>query len=192
MSDIELVDVFSSTIIISYFFNILSKKSGIPSVLMLIALGIVINVSLWVFGESISPPDSLLGALGTVGLILIVLEAALDLKLLKEKVGVIVQSLIVGCLGLGITSYLSALRLGVFLDMDFLSALLVTIPLSILSSAIILPSLSSLSKERKEFMVYESVFSDIIGIVAFYAVLESSTFSSTVKGLSLIILLSPN
>ena len=172
MSDIALVAVFSSTIIISYFFNILSKKSGIPSVLMLIALGIVINVSLWVFGESISPPDSLLGALGTVGLILIVLEAALDLKLLKEKVGVIVQSLIVGCLGLGITSYLSALMLGVFLDMDFLSALLVTIPLSILSSAIILPSIDSLDEKRREFMIYESTFSDIVGIVGFYSVMS--------------------
>jgi len=48
---------------------------------------------------------------------------------------------------------------------------LYTIPLSILSSAIILPSLDLLSDSRKEFMVYESTFSDIVGIVGFYAVL---------------------
>ena len=35
--------IFSSIVIISYFFNSYSKKSGIPAVLMLIGLGIIIN-----------------------------------------------------------------------------------------------------------------------------------------------------
>ena len=52
----------------------------------------------------------------------------------------------------------------------FKEALLFTIPLSILSSAIILPSIGSLDQEKKEFMVYESTFSDIFGIISFYAV----------------------
>ena len=39
----DLLVILSSTIIISYFFDILSKKSGGPSVLMLIGLGILIT-----------------------------------------------------------------------------------------------------------------------------------------------------
>ena len=171
----DLLVILSSTIIVSYFFDILSKKSGIPSVLMLIGLGILINTCFWVFDSKIILPSSLLPTLGTFGLILIVLEAALDLKLLKEKVSVIIKSFVVSVLGFGLTAYISAFMLHSFLELSFLECLLVTIPLSILSSAIILPSIESLNEERKEFMVYESTFSDIIGIVAFYAVLSMSS-----------------
>ena len=78
-----LVIIFSSTIIVSYFFDILGKKSGIPSVLMLIFLGILINFGLFVLG--VSKPNLLpvLSVLGVVGLVLILLEAALDLKIVR-------------------------------------------------------------------------------------------------------------
>ena len=45
------------------------------------------------------------------------------------------------------------------------------IPLSIMSSAIIIPSVGGLSPASREFMVYESTFSDIFGIMAFYLLL---------------------
>ena len=54
-------------------------------------------------------------------------------------------------------------------NLDFETSLLFTIPLSVLSSAIIIPSLEGLSEYKKEFMIYESTFSDILGIVAFLA-----------------------
>ena len=87
----HLIIIFSITIIISYFFNLYAKKSGIPAVLLLIGLGIVINYALRISG--FSKPDLLpiLSVLGVVGLILIVLEAALDLELVKEKVGLILS-----------------------------------------------------------------------------------------------------
>tara|TARA_B100001094_G_scaffold79630_1_gene75899 strand:+ start:1134 stop:2405 length:1272 start_codon:yes stop_codon:yes gene_type:complete len=161
--------VFSSIVIISYFFNSYSKKSGIPAVLMLIGLGIIINIIVGGWDEKF---NSLLKLLGTVGLILIVLEAALDLKLLKEKIGVIIKSLLVSVVGLGGTAYISALFLSfVVSDFSLTQAFLLTIPLSILSSAIILPSISSLKEHKREFMIYESTFSDIVGIISFYGVL---------------------
>ena len=183
--------IFSSIIIVSYFFDVFSKKSGIPSVLLLITLGILINVVLFFTGDKTSNIDAFLMPLGMVGLFLIVLEASLDLKLEKKKFWIILKSFLVSALGLGATSYISAKAFSFILsDLTFENALLYTIPLSILSSAIILPSLGSLSEERKEFMVYESVFSDIIGIIAFYAILGSSSFSGVVLDLSLIIILS--
>ena len=138
---------------------------------MLIGLGISINYALRFSG--IDKPDlfPILEVLGVVGLILIVLEAALDLQLLKEKISLIVKSFLVALIGLGATAYLAALALNFLIEVEVLNALLYTIPLSILSSAIILPSIGDLDKDKREFMIYESTFSDIIGIVGFYSVL---------------------
>ena len=111
----HLIIIFSATIIISYFFNIYSKKSGIPAVLMLIAFGVVISGGLSLFKVAVPNLSDVLEVLGTVGLILIVLEAALDLKLLKEKIGLIIKSLFVSIIGLGLTSYISAYLLSYFI-----------------------------------------------------------------------------
>jgi len=171
LSSYHYIIIFSTTIIVSYFFNLYAKKSGVPAVLMLIGLGVFINYGLRFSG--IERPNLLpiLEVIGVVGLILIVLEAALDLKLLKEKIGLIVKSFLVAFLGLGGTAYLAALTLNFLMGVDLLNALLYTIPLSILSSAIILPSIGGLEENKREFMIYESTFSDILGIVGFYSVL---------------------
>ena len=167
----HLIIIFSVTIIISYFFNLYAKKSGIPAVLLLIGLGIGINYVLRFSG--FPKPDLLpiLEVLGVVGLILIVLEAALDLQLLKQKLGLIIKSFLVALIGLAGTAYLAALALNYLMEVEVLNALLYTIPLSILSSAIILPSIDDLDEDKRDFMIYESTFSDIVGIIGFYSVL---------------------
>ena len=167
----HLIIIFSITIIISYFFNLYAKKTGVPAVLMLIGLGIVINYVLRFSGVVKPNLLPILEVLGVVGLILIVLEAALDLQLLKEKIGLITKSFLVALLGLGGTAYLAALTLNFLMGVEVLSGLLYTIPLSVLSSAIILPSVDDLDDDKREFMIYESTFSDIVGIVGFYSVL---------------------
>ena len=167
-----LIIIFSSTIIVSYFYNLYAKKSGIPSVLLLILTGMLINFGFFI-SEMASPNlFSVLKILGVVGLALIVLEAALDLRLVKEKAGMIFKSLSVAVIGLFATSYIGALVLCYALEMNMVEALLFTVPLAILSSAIILPSIDSLDDDRKEFMIYESTFSDILGIVLFYSLLS--------------------
>ena len=72
------------------FFNIYAKKTGIPSVLMLIGLGVLINYVLSSF-IGVEKPNlfPILKVIGVFGLILIVLEAYLDLSLVKEKVSLI-------------------------------------------------------------------------------------------------------
>tara|TARA_B100000700_G_C15047986_1_gene858874 strand:- start:333 stop:1703 length:1371 start_codon:yes stop_codon:yes gene_type:complete len=173
-----LLMVLSLIIILSYFFNVYSKKSGIPSVLLLIGVGLIMGLITQYFSPSFKSNnkaelDLLLKVLGTFGLILIVLEAALDLKLLKEKVWVIMKSLFVATIGLLGTSILGAWFLSYFFVEDFgvlnkfSECLLITIPLSVLSSAIILPSIGSLESKKREFLIYESTFSDIVGIIAF-------------------------
>ncbi len=43
-----------------------------------------------------------------------------------------------------------------------------------MSSAIIIPSVSQLAPKKKEFMIYESTFSDILGIMLFYFAIGSN------------------
>tara|TARA_B100001564_G_scaffold359579_1_gene381925 strand:+ start:4909 stop:6219 length:1311 start_codon:yes stop_codon:yes gene_type:complete len=174
LTSYHYIIIFSLTIIISYFFNIYAKKTGIPSVLMLIGLGVLINYVLSSF-IGVEKPNlfPILKVIGVFGLILIVLEAALDLSLVKEKVSLIIKSTLVALLGLVGTAYFSAEALVLFVeDMNIITGLIYTIPLSILSSAIILPSVEDLNENKKEFMIYESTISDILGIIAFYAVLS--------------------
>jgi len=168
LSTNHYIIIFSSIIIISYFFNSYSKKTGVPSVLMLIVLGMVFGVYMD-FQDRFS---FILEILGTVGLILIVLEGALGLKLLKSNVPIIFKSFAVSAVTLGGSSYVGALVLNSFFQLDIGVSLLITVPLSILSSSILLPSIDSVEENKREFLIYESTFSDIIGIIFFYTVLR--------------------
>jgi NhaP-type Na+/H+ or K+/H+ antiporter len=160
-------------VIISFFFSLLAKKTNIPSVLMLILLGLGIQQLLMYFGLE---PEyfNTLEVLGIVGLIMIVLEAALDLELKKEKWPIIWKSFVIAFVSLGASSVLIAFVTQLFIqNLDFLSSLIYAIPFSIMSSAIIIPSVSNLAKDKREFMIYESTFSDILGIMAFYFLIEN-------------------
>ncbi len=162
----------ASVIILSYFFNILAKKTSIPSVLMLILIGTLFNLALsdWLdlnlFKDKNYTP--LLSVLGTVGLILIVLEASLDLKLEKSKLPIIYKSLLIAFLGVMFCTALIAVIFHTIVVQDWIISIMYAIPLAIISSAIVIPSIGNLMPEKKEFLIYESAFSDIIGIMVFY------------------------
>lgn len=158
----------SLIVIISYFFNIISKKTNIPSVLMLIVLGLLIKQGLKAVGLSTGELFGILEILGIVGLIMIVLEAALDLHLTKEKWPIIWKSFSVALLSLIFSAGACAYIINFFIIPDLFTALIYAIPLSIMSSAIIIPSVGGLAEDKKEFMVYEGTFSDILGIMFFY------------------------
>ena len=65
----------SLVIILSYFANLLAKRTNIPSVLVLIGMGIMIRQGLNAMGLTAIPFESLvLELLGTIGLIFIVFE----------------------------------------------------------------------------------------------------------------------
>lgn len=162
-----------AVIIISFFCNILSRKTNIPSVLILIILGVGIHQLLNYL--KLEPNFfSSLEILGIVGLIMIVLEAALDLELKREKWTVIWKSFIIASLSLGLTSIALSFFIRLFFrELEFLSSLVYALPLSIMSSAIIIPSVANLTKYKREFLIYESTFSDILGIMVFYMIIEN-------------------
>jgi len=156
-------------VIISYGFSIIAKYTKIPSVLLLIVLGVGIQFALKALNISLGENVfSLLQLLGIVGLIMIVLEAALDLRLTKDKSALIIKAFFIALLALFGSSIAIAWLLNYFLEFSYYTAFIYAIPLSIMSSAIIIPSVSQLSGKKKEFMIYESTFSDILGIMVFY------------------------
>ena len=162
----------SAVIILSYFANLLARRTNIPSVLVLIAMGIAIRQGLHAVGLNHIPFEGLvLELLGTVGLIFIVLEAALELELRRDKLTLILRSATLALAALALSTFAIAGFLHLALDMPAFNALVYGIPLSIMSSAIIIPSVGGLSPASREFMVYESTFSDIFGIMAFYLLL---------------------
>ncbi len=162
-------------LIFSYNFNLIAKYTNIPSVLLLILLGVFIKqglIALYIdTGESLF---TILEVVGIVGLIMIVLEAALELELKKEKTTLILKSFFIALTALLATSFLTAYIIYSFIiDNAFLS-MVYAIPLSVMSSAIIIPSVAGLAKNKKEFLIYESAFSDILGIMIFYFILDNA------------------
>ena len=159
----------SVIIILSFLFSELARRTNVPSVLMLILLGVAAKFGLDAAGYGDIDFSYGLELLGIVGLIMIVLEAALELKLDRDKLLPIGKAFVVAAVGLGLSAWAAAELLQAVVEgMDRTSAWLYATPLSILSSAIIIPSVGGLRFDKKEFHIYESTFSDILGIIVFY------------------------
>lgn len=169
--------IASSIIVLSYLFGKFAEKTNIPAVLLLIVLGIILKLGL--DSMHITLPDSTiqggLKVLGTIGVIMIVMEAALDLEFNEEKLPLIGRAVLIALLSLLFSIFGIALVLQQFFEMNFTIAMIHSTPLAIMSSAIIIPSIGKLSKLKQEFMVYESAFSDILGIMVFYFLLSMNT-----------------
>lgn len=166
------VIAISVIVILSYFFNLIAEKTNVPSVLLLIFTGIGLKYLLPYVGFDAYDLFPVLEVLGIVGLIMIVLEAALDLKLKKEKRKLIVKSFVVALLGFFGSLISIAYVIQYFLECDTKQSLIYAIPMAILSSAIVIPSVEGLSEHKREFLIYESTFSDILGIMFFYLFIQ--------------------
>ena len=175
ISSYHLIIGASVIIIMSFLFGEISRKTNIPSVLMLIVLGIVMKLGLDKYTNLDVELTNSLELLGIVGLIMIVLEAALELELKREKLVPITIAFVVALVGLLVSTWVAAHILLFFVEgMTTHSAWLYATPLSILSSAIIIPSVTGLKENKKEFHIYESTFSDILGIMVFYFLVGNS------------------
>lgn len=162
----------AAIVIVSYLFNLLAKRTKVPSVLMLLGMGMILST----VGNYFSVPQPnvqpSLEILGSIGLIMIVLEAALDLEFSRDRRSLVGRSLMLTLFEMGFTVLFLAGLFHVGMDATWECALLYAVPLSILSSAIVIPSIEYFKKDLKEFMIYQSTFSDIIGIMLFYFLVE--------------------
>lgn len=159
--------ILCGIVILSYLFTIVSKFVRIPSVILLLAAGMGMRAVLDQYEMFIHFPPRLTEALGVVGLIMIVLEAGLDLKLSRSKLGIIRNSFFAAIVILLVSTVLVTALLYYWFHAPLVNCIVYAIPLSIMSSSIVIPSIHHLSERKKEFLVYEASFSDILGILLF-------------------------
>lgn len=162
----------SGIIIVSYLFDAFAHHSRIPSVVLLIFSGILLRLLLDYFGFSIPLLNILLPIIGTLGLILIVLEGALDLSITRDNMGLIGRAAACSLLGLLISGGLIATLIHYSFDADWRLSWLYAVPMAVISSAVAIPAAVNLAPRLREFVIYESSLSDIAGVLLFYALLE--------------------
>lgn len=163
-----LLIILCSVVVLSYLFSIIGRYLKLPSVLLLLFTGIGIRAVADHYGKTIAVPERVVESLGVVGLIMIVLEAGLDLKLDRSKTSLIRNSFFSALIIFILSVVIITTVLNFWLyEENVVSCIIYAIPLSIISSAIVLPSLHTLNKGQQEFLVYEASFSDIIGILVF-------------------------
>lgn len=190
MSTLSILIVLPLLIIFSYLFDLIARKTKFPAVILLMFTGIFVRIGTTMYGvNEFGFLENLIPVLGTIGLILIVLEGALELEITIEKLPVIIK----GLLAAGIILILNIVALSFafesFLGMTPQAAVIYATPLSIISSAVAIPSSAGMRNQHKEFVVYESTFSDIVGIMIFnYAIRQYETNQTLISAESLIAL----
>lgn len=195
MTTYTILIILSGLVIFSYLFDLVASKTKVPSVLLLLLLGIglrllIDNLKIHTFNFL-----TILPTLGTVGLILIVFEGSLELKYDKQK-NKIIKGAFLSALSilLGTVSVITFIIFQIT-DQNLYTCIANAIPFSVISSAIAIPSAAALNKTNKEFVIYESSFSDILGIIIFnFAItnpsISTSSFISLGLSTFLIVLLS--
>lgn len=162
-----IIITFCVLLLIAYVFDLTSSKTKIPSVILLLLLGWSVKQITLLLDINLPDFSIILPVLGTVGLILIVLEGSLELELNKSKLGLIRKSFwgaLVPMIALAVILAFTFMYFGNFGLKDSLTN---AIPFCVISSAIAIPSVRNLSLSDKEFVIYESSLSDILGVLFF-------------------------
>lgn len=173
MDPIIAIITVCSLLLFAYLFDITAGKTRIPSVILLLCLGFTSNQILHFFDLHIPDLSQLLPALGTLGLILIVLEGATELNISQKRNSQFIKALGMASLPLAATTIGMAWILNHYFNISWYTGILNTIPISIISSAIAIPSASRLDKNTKTFIIYESSLSDILGVIFFNFMLQN-------------------
>ena len=182
MSSNSIILVLCSVVIVSYLFEIIAKRTGIPSVLFLILAGIGLNRLTGLFDTPAIDYLGLIPVVGTVGLILIVFEGSLEIEYSSGKKSLLVTVLAISILLLSATSILITIFLKYKTGADLYRCFLNSIPFSIISSAIAIPSAAHLSLGSREFITFESSLSDILGILLFNYAMTNTSLSLYTMG----------
>jgi NhaP-type Na+/H+ or K+/H+ antiporter len=171
-------------VLVSYWFSHIGRVLRVPSVVLLLGTGLLLRE----FTDTrdttqVLPPD-LLPVLGTIGLILIVLEGGLDLNLRPGRRRFLLSTFGAAVFGVVLSSAALAFGLHLALDIAWSQAAMLAVPFAVISSAVAIPSAEVLSPEMREYVIYESSWSDIIGVMAFNAVLLAVSTSGSEAALN--------
>lgn len=190
MNTLSILIALPLLVVFSYLFDAIARKTKFPSVILLMFTGIIIRAITNIYGfTDFGFLDKLIPVLGTIGLILIVLEGALELDIKKEKLPVILKGFLAAALILILNIISVSWAFENILNLEHKTAVIYAIPLAIISSAVAIPSAAGLLNQEKEFVVYESTFSDILGIMIFnYAIRQFESNQALISAESIVAL----
>lgn len=192
MTTYTILILLSGLVIFSYLFDLFASKTKLPSVLLLLILGISLRLLADHFQWQTINFLRILPTLGTVGLILIVFEGSLELKYDKHKNSIIKGAFFAAFFILIATVIVITFIIYQITGEDLYKCFINSIPFSVISSAIAIPSVTGLHKKTREFIIYESSFSDILGIILFNFAVSNphiSVSSFAALGLSTVLIL---
>lgn len=173
---IAIIITVCTLLLFAYVFDLTSSKTKVPSVILLLLLGFGVQQLTRLFKISVPDLSPILPILGTIGLILIVLEGSLELEFNKSKAPLIKKSFFASLFPMLALALVLSFLFYYFGQSSFKDSLTNAIPLCIISSAIAIPSVKSLTPFNKEFVIYESSLSDIIGVLLFNFVALNDSF----------------
>lgn len=162
-----VIITFCAVLLLAYIFDLTASRTKIPSVLLLLVMGWALRQGTDLLGIQLPELSGALSIFGTIGLILIVLEGALELELNRTKIGLLKRSFLGAAIPLFAMSFILAAGFSYFGGYNFKVSLTNAIPLGVISSAIAIPTARALAKRDREFVIYESSLSDILGVLFF-------------------------
>jgi Kef-type K+ transport system membrane component KefB len=186
MSNYAGLVVLGSLAVLAFLWDLLSRRTGIPSVLFLLGTGMAMRTAAPALGFEVGDFNDLLQVLGSVGLVFIVFEGSLDLELSRERLPLITRALVAAFAILLLTAWAIAAIYHFQLHLPWQQVWLNAAPLAVISSSVAISSARDLDTHRREFVIYESTFSDILGIFLFNFLLANHTIhAGAFVGLSL-------
>ena len=142
-----LIIAFCIIMLVAYFFDLTAAKTKIPSVIILFAIGWLIRQLVTYLTLPVPDLSVMLPILGSLGLILVVMDGSLELEIKRRKLLFITKSFVAAFLPIMTLSFLLALFLQYWDGADFRTCLINSIPFAIISSAIAIPSVKHLNEK---------------------------------------------
>lgn len=164
---ITIIITICSLLLLAYIFDLTAARTRVPSVILLLLSGWLVRQISDFLKIPIPNLTPFLPVFGTVGLILIVLEGSLELEFNKSKLPLIRKSFVASIIPLFVLAFLLSFLFKHFTQSSFKDSLINAIPLCIISSAIAIPTVKTATNHTREFVIYESSFSDILGVLFF-------------------------
>lgn len=163
-------------LLMAYVFDISASKTRVPAVILLLALGWGLRQLTDGLGVAVPEMEGSLPILGTIGLILIVLEGSLELKVSRQNAKEVGRAAVMAILPLVAVVVLLAWVFHALAGASILVAITQAVPFAIISSAIAIPTAKNFPPRIRSFITYESSLSDIVGVMVFNFVALNTDF----------------
>lgn len=166
--------IASFFLLVAFALERLGRLTGLPAVIMMVGVGLIARPLADTFNVSVSGLDVAVPILGAVGLVLIVLEGALDIQLGGNRMRTASSAILTAITGFVLCGAIFAAIAAPALGFSYYQAAIIAIPFAVISSAVAIPSSQFLPASGREFVVYESSVSDIIGVLVFFAFINGN------------------